>query len=155
MIILHRHSTVERMPLGKRAIYNGLYAYYGWTGFEQFGVIRSYRYFGWGVTCWATATAAAYGNAHKTKFFGRFDDAVRELETLMDVAESIGLLAHKRVRYANFAQTHNPFRFLQPISSNMMCDPRVPWSPAHVERLRRLYDVTKPYPCRDEAELVP
>ena len=72
--------------------------YYGWTGREQFGVIRLVRG-RWAVTCWAHVLFWVYGNGrvdHGTRhwdlYFDRLEEAIKELDGLMDVAERLGRL---------------------------------------------------------------
>jgi hypothetical protein len=85
------HCSIHEAPLGKRALmFDGSGRYSGWTGFEGFGVITQYRYYGWAVTCDACVMAEAYDQGGVTLCFDHFEDAVRALFCLMDLAHEIG-----------------------------------------------------------------
>jgi hypothetical protein len=87
------HHPPKRYPDGQRIVYNGGFGiYYGWTGYEPFGVIWAYRYYGWQVTCWAQVHFQT-----PPLYFGQFKNAVTKLDQLMDKAEQMGVLAHERV----------------------------------------------------------
>lgn len=76
------------MP-SERAVYKcGDGWYSGWTGKEYFGVIRPVRG-GWALTCWAQVLAFTFGNANAV-IFTDLQEAIRELDSLMDVAEKLG-----------------------------------------------------------------
>jgi len=92
--VLPRHRAVFKV--GNR--------YYGWTGRESFGVIRRVNR-KWKVTCWAEVTAWAYGRGRVVPIpglrygraewdlcFNELEEAFKELDGLMDVAERLGRL---------------------------------------------------------------
>lgn len=96
MMVFHGRPP-KRLPR-YRAVYNRDGVYDGWTGFEYFGVIWPFRYYGWRVTCWSTVMAAYYGQGNISVFFDTLDASIRELDRLMDKADSMGQLAKKRRR---------------------------------------------------------
>jgi hypothetical protein len=137
--VTHRYLTTEQLQArwrGKRVIYNeNCGRYGGWTGYEHFGLIQAYRYYGWRVTCWATVEAAAFGDASTSVFFDRLDDAVDVLKKLMDLAKRLGELACKPVQYAGYEffgiKPWLPLEAgLRCIHDQMDTNPRAPTSPA-------------------------
>jgi hypothetical protein len=152
--ISHYHLSIKQLQRhwrGRRVIYNGFYAYYGWTGFECFGAITPYRYFGWCVTCWADVAAKAFGNARDHRFFDKFDEAAYALNKLMDIAKRMHRLAHKKVKYWEPDwpipreiewQARSRLTWIRP---DMKGDPRSPSSPAYWRRfMRRHPDAGRP-----------
>jgi hypothetical protein len=136
------HHRLRRKPRGVRVAYHGQQqVYYGWTGFEEFGAITPYRYFGWRVTCWAEVAAEAYGDCYDSRFFHQLVDAVAELDRLMDVAERIGRLAHEPVKYfkppADWPRW--PWPGLESLSRITVSDERAPNSPAQWRRHERRF----------------
>jgi hypothetical protein len=89
MKIIYRQCTTEQLQQtmrGRRCVYHVLDDKYGgWTGFEHFGVIWPFRYFGWRVTCSAIVSIEAYGKARRARFFDNVKDAATELSSLMDL----------------------------------------------------------------------
>lgn len=110
MQISHRHHTIEQLQRrwrGRRVIYRGYTdCYYGWTGYEGFGVIRPFRYYGWKVTCWAEVMANAFGDARNNIFFDRFDEAAHVLDKLMSLAWRMRRLSREPVQYAGWKFFH-------------------------------------------------
>src|SRR5262245_339 len=137
---------LKKCPLGKRALrYEGGNRYGGWTGYQEFGVIQCYRYFGWCVTCWATILVDVYG--HNDPCFHQFADAVAALDRLMNIAEHRGELeTSKRVEYWEPPGgwpprkghlgwwRHHGFESIHP---HMRTDSRAMHSPATLERVCR------------------
>jgi hypothetical protein len=73
-------------PKHGRMIYQHDGNYYGWTGSNYFGVIRHIDGV-WVVTGAAEVFAWVYGSGLATVRFPNFDDAVREVEDLMDIMD--------------------------------------------------------------------
>src|SRR5262245_57663286 len=124
--------------------------YYGWTGFEEFGCIWPFRYFGWRVTCWAAVAARVYGDARPERFFTRFAHAVKELDRLMDRAEKMGQLAHEPVQYADIKLLRprsRPVQLACAVGLDLISahPPRVgdrmPRSPAYYLHLQRFFRI--------------
>ena len=89
----------QQMPRHRALIRAAAGIHYGWTGFEEFGVVWPFRYYGWRVTCWATVMARAYSDANLSLFFDRLETAADELNYLMDVADKAGALSKQPVKY--------------------------------------------------------
>jgi hypothetical protein len=81
-----------------RAVFKIDDRYYGWTGQKSFGVVRLVRG-RWAVTCWADVLYWVYGNGrvdrgrrHWDLYFDELEEAIKELDSLMDIAERLGRL---------------------------------------------------------------
>jgi hypothetical protein len=146
---------LAKCPLGQRALrfeWSGRYS--GWTGYEEFGVITSYRYFGWAVTCSATVMAEAYDNGNETPCFDHFNDAVTALFCFMDLAEdmgefqrirrSLGVNRGQRVPYYNADLQPGVFWRcgLDMIRPDFDTDSRAMWSPARQRHFRQRHGET-------------
>jgi hypothetical protein len=97
-------EDLRKMLPCHRAVFKVDDRYYGWTGQESFGVIR--RHCGrWKVTCWADVLAwtygrgrivpikgLRYGRAEWDVCFDKLEEAFKELDDLMDIAERMGRL---------------------------------------------------------------
>jgi hypothetical protein len=86
------HARPNPRPQDERYVYRDgsvRGTYEGWVGQWPFGVIWPHRYYGWRVTCSAEVMAEFYGHARISPFFTWFDEAVGELERLMNIAEHI------------------------------------------------------------------
>jgi hypothetical protein len=101
--IIHKVTTIkwlQKFRPGKQCVYRTSdNKYQGWTGYEIFGVIWPFRYFGWRVTCWAQVTAEAYGDAHRARYFDSIANAANELYRLMGIAKILGILKRSPVQY--------------------------------------------------------
>jgi hypothetical protein len=84
----------KHLPRARAVIRRESGVYDGWTGFEYFGVIWPFRYWGWRVTCWADVQ-----HRREELFLDQLDRAVRLLDLLMDRAERMGRLARAPVEY--------------------------------------------------------
>ena len=151
--IIHRTRSIEQLQKtmrGQRCVHKYDYVYSGWTGFEEFGVIRSYRYYGWRVTCWADVMYEAYGTAHRARFFDRIDEAAAELEQLMNIAKRMRKLSKVQVEYFDAEAAFGPIRLesrcdLEWITPDMKTDSRAPHgSPAAWRRFAQRHN--EPYP---------
>lgn len=122
-------SKDDLLP-GKRAVYAAHGRYYGWTGYEYFGVISCYRYYGYHVTCWATV------ECRSARYFYLLKDAIDELDYLMDKADALGELSHLPVGYFE-----PPCLLIDPVERALLgAKDRVPyWSPANRERQIKQY----------------
>jgi hypothetical protein len=149
MEVTHRYFTTEQLQRdwkGKRLIFNQCHSgcYGGWTGYEHFGVIRAFRYYGWRVTCWGHVAADAFGDARDSIFFDEFDDAAIVLAKLMEVAKRMRVLARRPVRYADHKFFGiKPFLPLEAglgwIYDGMQTNSRAPTSPASWRHFMRRY----------------
>lgn len=145
------HRLIDQPPPRKPAVVrrrDGCYD--GWTGFEWFGVITEYRYYGWCVTCWADVMAVRYGRANINPFFSSFEAAVKELEWLMYEAGWLGRLSNKPVNYASSftAQVSELQRLVRDCLSRMVPHPgskAIPRNTLHSPAFYR-----RAFPIRDD-----
>ena len=141
--IIHRQcelKKIQRTMAGERCVYRCGNCYCGWTGFEEFGVISPYRYFGWAVTCNILVMVEAYGSGRRVRYFDRVEQAAEELRRLMGVARNIGQLSRIPVEYfdpeaAGWPPAPLPVLCgLEMIRDNMRMESRSPNSPARWRR---------------------
>lgn len=88
---LSLYDLQKSMP-HHRAVYRNNDRYYGWTGLKFFGVIRPLRG-GWAVSCPAQVLDWVYGDAWADVCFDELEEAIKELDSLMDIAERMGRLS--------------------------------------------------------------
>jgi hypothetical protein len=141
------HQLPNRLPKCRAVIHCWAGRYERWTGFEWFGVITAYRYFGWQVTCWAQVAATVFP-LRQTAFFARLEDAVDVLDRLMDRAEEMDQLTHEPV--CGVLPPHfwgSRFEFINPM---LISDSRVPESPAHRRRLFQRFPPDQPLTKRQQ-----